>query len=66
MASPLMGNVGSDAVMAKSYAQAVCKKTEQSAFKIPMRFPVEIDGEMGFVFSESEMSKAARNSGLLC
>lgn len=58
MASPSAGNSGSDPVT-KSYAQAVNKKVENSSFKISMRFPVDINGEMGFIFSESEMVKAA-------
>ncbi|XP_042959294.1 uncharacterized protein LOC122294521 [Carya illinoinensis] len=57
MASPSAGLAGSDVL--KSYAQVVNKKTEHPTFKIPMRFPVDIDGEMGFVFSELEMTKAA-------
>lgn len=47
MALPSAGN----ASMPKSYASTVVKPTENSSFKIPMQFPVEIDGELGFVFS---------------
>ncbi|KAL5984092.1 hypothetical protein ACLOJK_018194 [Asimina triloba] len=43
----------------KSYAQVVNNKTEHPTFKIPMHFPVDIDGEIGFVFSELKMTKAA-------
>ncbi|KAL6003473.1 hypothetical protein ACLOJK_023703 [Asimina triloba] len=45
--------------MLKSYAQVVNNKPEHPTFKIPMRFLVDINGEMGFVFSELEMTKAA-------
>ncbi|XP_031287891.1 uncharacterized protein LOC116146622 [Pistacia vera] len=51
-----------------SYAQAVSKHTDKvskhadnTSFKLPMRFPVDIDGELGFVFSESEMVKVAED-----
>ncbi|KAL5992197.1 hypothetical protein ACLOJK_013112 [Asimina triloba] len=57
MASPSAGPAGSNVL--KSYAQIVKNTTEHPTFKIPMRFPVDIDGEMGFVFSELEMTKAA-------
>lgn len=35
------------------------KKIEHPIFKLSICFPVNIDGEMGFVFSKSEMAKAA-------
>ncbi|KAL5998753.1 hypothetical protein ACLOJK_009700 [Asimina triloba] len=57
MASPSAGPAGSNVL--KSYAQVMKNTTEHPMFKIPMRFPVDIDGEMGFVFSELEMTKAA-------
>ncbi|KAL5982265.1 hypothetical protein ACLOJK_016336 [Asimina triloba] len=57
MASPSAGPAGSNVL--KSYAQVVKNTTEHPMFKIPMRFSVDIDGEMGFVFSELEMTKAA-------
>ncbi|KAL6012788.1 hypothetical protein ACLOJK_003277 [Asimina triloba] len=57
MASPSAGPTGSNVL--KSYAQVVKNTTEHPMFKIPMRFPVDIDGEMSFVFSELEMTKAA-------
>ncbi|KAL5982678.1 hypothetical protein ACLOJK_016754 [Asimina triloba] len=57
MASPSTGPAGSNVL--KSYARIVKNTTEHPTFKIPMRFPVDIDGEMGFVFSELEMTKAA-------
>ncbi|KAL5999682.1 hypothetical protein ACLOJK_037967, partial [Asimina triloba] len=57
MASASAGPAGS--AVLKSYAQVVNNKTEHPTFKIPMRFLVDIDGEMGFVFSELEMTKAA-------
>ncbi|KAL5974029.1 hypothetical protein ACLOJK_030691 [Asimina triloba] len=57
MASASAGPAGS--AVLKLYAQVVNNKTEHPTFKIPMRFLVDIDGEMGFVFSELEMTKAA-------
>ncbi|KAL6005396.1 hypothetical protein ACLOJK_005963 [Asimina triloba] len=39
--------------------RVVNNKSEHPTFKILMRFPIDIDGEMGFVFSELEMTKAA-------
>ncbi|KAF5442885.1 hypothetical protein F2P56_035497 [Juglans regia] len=44
---------------ALSYVQIVSKVATPSAFKVPMRYPVDVDGEPGFVFTEPEMSKAA-------
>ncbi|KAL5975299.1 hypothetical protein ACLOJK_031978 [Asimina triloba] len=57
MASLSAGPAGS--VVLKSYVQVVNNNTEHPSFKIPMRFLVDIDGEMGFVFFELEMTKAA-------
>ncbi|KAL5980765.1 hypothetical protein ACLOJK_028675 [Asimina triloba] len=37
----------------------VSKPTDISSFKIPLRFPVYINGELGFVFTETGMTKAA-------
>ncbi|KAL6005451.1 hypothetical protein ACLOJK_006018 [Asimina triloba] len=57
MASTSAGPAGS--AVLKSYAQVVNNKSEHPTFKILMHFPVDIDGEMSFVFSELEMIKAA-------
>ncbi|KAF5481437.1 hypothetical protein F2P56_002087 [Juglans regia] len=46
---------------ALSYVQIVSKVGTPSAFKVPMRYPVDVDGEPGFVFTEPEMSKAAED-----
>ncbi|KAL5983039.1 hypothetical protein ACLOJK_017119 [Asimina triloba] len=56
MASASAGPAGSTVL--KSYVQVVNNKSEHPTFKIPMRFLVDINGEMGFVFSELEMTKA--------
>lgn len=57
MASPLVGNGDKDDNTVKSYAVAVAKPTELTSFKIPMRFPMDVNGELGFIFYESEMVK---------
>ncbi|KAL5998186.1 hypothetical protein ACLOJK_009124 [Asimina triloba] len=44
-----------------SYAQAVAKSADNPSFVMPMRFPVDINGELGFIFSEPEMTKAAED-----
>ncbi|XP_035541717.1 uncharacterized protein LOC118344704 [Juglans regia] len=41
-----------------TYAQAMVKQ-DSSSFKMPMRYPVDINGESGFIFTNLEMSKAA-------
>lgn len=46
--------------MVKSYASAISKLAESSSFKILLRFPVDINGELGFIFSKAEMLKAAK------
>ncbi|KAJ0088691.1 hypothetical protein Patl1_32423 [Pistacia atlantica] len=68
MALPSAGNGGFSEPMNFSYAQAVSQLTdkvskhaENSSFKLPMCFPVDIDGELGFVFLDSEMVKAAED-----
>lgn len=43
----------------KSYMQALAHKNTQSGFKMPIRYPVEVDGELGFSFTKAEMNKAA-------
>ena len=37
------------------------KKAKATSFKIPMRFLIEINGELRFIFSENEMVKAAKD-----
>lgn len=37
------------------------KSAESSDFKIPMHFPVDINGELGFIFIELEMVKVAKD-----
>ncbi|KAL5988270.1 hypothetical protein ACLOJK_036033 [Asimina triloba] len=44
-----------------SYAHAVAKPADNPAFVMPMRFSVDINGELGFIFSEPEMAKAAED-----
>ncbi|KAL5984719.1 hypothetical protein ACLOJK_041341 [Asimina triloba] len=44
-----------------SYAHAVAKPADNPSFVMPMRFPVDINGELGFIFSEPEMAKAAED-----
>ncbi|KAK3219917.1 hypothetical protein Dsin_013887 [Dipteronia sinensis] len=58
MASPSAGTAIQAGLGVNSYAQAVNEKVDTPAFKIPMRFPVDINGELGFIFSETEMVKA--------
>ncbi|KAK2648879.1 hypothetical protein Ddye_016368 [Dipteronia dyeriana] len=59
MALPLAGNTGFGDGLARTYASTVSKLTDNSSFKIPLRFPVDINGKLGFIFSETEMTKAA-------
>ncbi|CAA2964002.1 Hypothetical predicted protein [Olea europaea subsp. europaea] len=44
-----------------SYAQAIQKQKSFTSFNLPLRFPTEIGGEKGFVFSEHEMLKVAED-----
>ncbi|KAL6012411.1 hypothetical protein ACLOJK_002898 [Asimina triloba] len=44
-----------------SYAHAVAKPADNPSFVMPMRFSVDINGELGFIFSEPEMAKAAED-----
>lgn len=57
LVSPLAGAITMDQGK-KSFAQVVSNSVVQSTFRLSMRYPVEVDGEQGFVFSEVEMSKA--------
>ncbi|KAL5995846.1 hypothetical protein ACLOJK_025917 [Asimina triloba] len=62
--SPLMallsaGSVGSGDGLVRSYASAVSKLVDIPSFNISLRFPVDINDELGFVFMETEMTKAA-------
>lgn len=45
--------------MVKTYAATVAHQANSSTFKIPMRYPVEVNGKLGFIFLEAEMTKAA-------
>ncbi|TXG59223.1 hypothetical protein EZV62_013796 [Acer yangbiense] len=58
MALPSAGTAVQVGAGVKSYAQAVDKNVETHAYKFPMRYPVDINGELGFIFSEMEMVKA--------
>lgn len=60
MVLPSAGNAGS-VVLGCSYANTVSKTTESASFKMAMLFPVEINGELGFIFSKPEMNKAAED-----
>lgn len=48
-----------------SYAHAVSRSHDvnpsSSSFKHSMRYPVDVDGDFGFIFSEAEMNKAAED-----
>ncbi|KAK0595455.1 hypothetical protein LWI29_006801 [Acer saccharum] len=57
MALPSAGTAVQVGAGVKSYAQAVDKKVETHAYKFPMRYPVDINGELGFIFSEMKMVK---------
>ncbi|KAK1578171.1 hypothetical protein Q3G72_028139 [Acer saccharum] len=61
MALPSAGNAKYGDSLVQSYAHAVAKPVDNPSFKIPMRFPVDINGELGFIFSEPEMAKAAED-----
>lgn len=41
----------------QSYAQAMNKRVDAHVFKLPMRFSVDINGEQGFIFSKTKMTK---------
>lgn len=43
----------------KSYAQVMTNTVEQSPFHLPMRYPIEVDGEPCFVLTELKMTKVA-------
>ncbi|TXG69366.1 hypothetical protein EZV62_004301 [Acer yangbiense] len=58
MALPSAGTAVQVGAGVKSYAQAIDKNVETHAYKFPMRYPVDINGELGFIFSEMEMVKA--------
>ncbi|KAK1577801.1 hypothetical protein Q3G72_024969 [Acer saccharum] len=58
MALPSAGTAVQVGAGVKSYAQAVDKKVETHAYKFPMRYPVDINDELGFIFSEMKMVKA--------
>lgn len=45
----------------KSYAVTVVKPTYSTTFKIPMRYPMDVNGELGFIVSEVEMAKATKD-----
>ncbi|KAK4833981.1 hypothetical protein QYF36_014386 [Acer negundo] len=54
-------SAGTDAI-GSSFAQAVIKSAESSGLKIPMRFPVDINGDLGFIFTEPEMGGERRKA----
>lgn len=51
MALPLEGPAVLSGLASTSYAQAVVKLIESSSFKFPMGFPMDINGELGFIFT---------------
>ncbi|KAL5984836.1 hypothetical protein ACLOJK_038672, partial [Asimina triloba] len=59
MALPSVRTTGSGDVLARSYASVVSNSANNPSFKIPLRFPMDIHGELGFIFSKTEMTKAA-------
>ncbi|KAL5976488.1 hypothetical protein ACLOJK_020821 [Asimina triloba] len=61
MAVPSAGNVGTGDGLVRSYASAASKPSDTPSFKIPLRFPVDINNEFDFVFTETEMTKAAED-----
>lgn len=44
-----------------SYPQVVSKLDENSTFKLPMRYPVDINIEPSFIFTEPEKSKVVED-----
>lgn len=54
-----VGNGGKEDNLVKSYAAVVAKPVDSTSFKIPMGFPVDVNGELGFIFLEAKMTKAA-------
>ncbi|KAI9184748.1 hypothetical protein LWI28_000754 [Acer negundo] len=61
MALPSAGNTSHGDSLVQSYAHVVAKPMDNPSFKIPMRFSVDINGELGFIFSKPEMAKAAED-----
>ncbi|KAL5983438.1 hypothetical protein ACLOJK_017523 [Asimina triloba] len=59
MALPSAGTACSGDVLARSYASVVSNPADNTSFKIPLRFPADIQGKLGFIFSETKMMKAA-------
>ncbi|KAL6012688.1 hypothetical protein ACLOJK_003177 [Asimina triloba] len=59
MALPSAGTAGSEDVLGRSYASVVFNPVDNPSFKIPLQFPVDIHGKLGFVFSKTEMTKVA-------
>ncbi|KAG6671289.1 hypothetical protein I3843_Q001900 [Carya illinoinensis] len=43
----------------RSYVKALVRSVVSSAFKMPTRYPVEVDDDLGFIFTEVEMNKVA-------
>lgn len=57
MALLLVRNVRKDDPLVKSYASTVAKLVESSSLKMPMQFLVDINGELGFIFTGLEIVK---------
>lgn len=45
----------------KTFAQALCHQLPQSKYKLPLRKPKIINGELYFVFSDLEMDRTAED-----
>lgn len=45
--------------MVKTYVATIAHQANSSTFKIPMIYSVEVNGELGFIFLEPEITKAA-------
>lgn len=59
MALPPVGNVRKYDPLVKSYASKVAKPMESTSFKMPIRFSVDINCELGSIFIDFEKAKAA-------
>ncbi|KAL5981088.1 hypothetical protein ACLOJK_029008 [Asimina triloba] len=61
MTFPSAGNVGTGDDLVRSYASAVSKPSDTPSFKIPLQFPMDINDELDFIFTETEIMKAAED-----